>query len=1233
MKKILLAVLFYLCGSNFTFAGYANVSGFWMLKKTLPSDIIAQVEEIKTCPGKQPTHEFYAENVSVPSFIVISITQSSDGTFSGHNNMYGVSNNITGKVTGDTVSFESTMTINAVVGQTVTVIENYNGTKSEKEINGILNGTFNENETLSIGGCSYQDIYDASFSGTFNVDILGGVDPETRFLDKADLSRQVTGAVADDASKVVIQITSLPEDITSDNIQISIPEGETDGRLENDKKISNGVFTQTYVVPACFVRNDHPEDLTDKEREVGLSIMVKDEQIDHEPFTLVRPPVVLLHGLWAADTPIWTGLKAYLKSNGFNVVNDDPYPDDRSFKQNHYVVRAHVDRALAEAQRQGLVAKKADVVGHSMGGILIKKYGDSSYIRRVVTIGTPHLGSPWANWLLKNPWLEGILNWDGKSMNHGAISDLQTGVCNVLGDSLKVPVLAIAGKSSSDTFPGEGGDIFSAIFSLATLGLVTPSKVHTALFGTDTSDWVVSTPSQGGGLPIEKVSGIWHLEEPENSTVFEKVADFLDKTTISATEMAMDLSMPPQIEEDNPTIASFSSQTQVQLTEMGGGITITSPSTGSTYSPGDTITVNMVVPPGTTKVWVDMLRNPAVISQTPPFAVNITVPPEAIGQSRIVAVAWGGEGFLAMTSTVINVTTPASVSALKVWPDSGLYLMVGETVPFVVHGIFSDGIERDITGSECGTNYETTDSLVASIDTEGVLTAKAPGNCFIIVSNGDSMQIPVLVRTSPTVPNVVGLPQVVAEFVITSAGFMVGTITYTYSETIPAGNVISQNPLEGTPIVVNSVVDLVISCTDCTVSHWTLDDSQSDTVVVDDFSRNSGNSQRNTSILHTAGPIDGALSFNGITDKVTVSDSDSLDFGTGDFTVSLWVKMNGFVKKGSAWNSILSKGLISSTDSAFYGFYTNSSNKVYFAVGNDDNYGRSDSVLNDGSFHHIVGLREDGTVYLYVDGVLQTVANSSTINVTNSSNLVMGADSTTTRYFGGVLDDVRIYNKALSEDEIEELYGHTVSHWTLDDNQSDTVVVDNFSRNSGTSQRNTSILHTAGQIDGALSFNGTTDKVTVSDSGTLDFGTSDFTVSLWVKMNGFVKKGSAWNSILSKGLISSSDSAFYGFYTNNSNKVYFAVGNDDNYGRSNSVLNDGSFHHIVGVKENGAVYLYVDGVLQTVTSSSAVNITNSSNLVMGADSAATRYFGGVMDDVRIYNKALSEDAIDELYNH
>ena len=61
------------------------------------------------------------------------------------------------------------------------------------------------------------------------------------------------------------------------------------------------------------------------------------------------------------------------------------------------------------------------------------------------------------------------------------------------------------------------------------------------------------------------------------------------------------------------------------------------------------------------------------------------------------------------------------------------------------------------------------------------------------------------------VPAVAGLSQADAETAITDAGLIVGNVTMQSSTTVPAGDVISQNPTAGTTVAPNSAVDLVVS--------------------------------------------------------------------------------------------------------------------------------------------------------------------------------------------------------------------------------------------------------------------------------------------------------------------------------------------------------------------------------------------------------------------------------------
>ena len=81
------------------------------------------------------------------------------------------------------------------------------------------------------------------------------------------------------------------------------------------------------------------------------------------------------------------------------------------------------------------------------------------------------------------------------------------------------------------------------------------------------------------------------------------------------------------------------------------------------------------------------------------------------------------------------------------------------------------------------------------------------------------------------------------------------------------------------------------------------------------------------------------------------------------------------------------------------------------------------SNVMDGQWHHIVGgiNRATGTSFIYADGVLEGTNGSASGNIRTATELRIGVSGN--ENLQGEIDDVRIYNKALSGEEIEALYG------------------------------------------------------------------------------------------------------------------------------------------------------------------------------------------------------------------
>ena len=189
-------------------------------------------------------------------------------------------------------------------------------------------------------------------------------------------------------------------------------------------------------------------------------------------------------------------------------------------------------------------------------------------------------------------------------------------------------------------------------------------------------------------------------------------------------------------------------------------------------------------------------------------------------------------------------------------------------------------------------------------------------------------------------------------------------------------------------------------------------------------------------------PIEAYAIFDGVDDYVNISDDSSLDFGTGDFSISLWVYSKGYSNKGSVFNSILSKGQLTSSSSGFYGFFFTSDNIPKFFVDDDGTYASSGSVALGTNWKHLVGVREGGTLKIYLDGIKGTDSTNPNL-VDNANKLIIGDDGGGSRYFNGSIDELMIFNRALTQAEITEIYNLNrvgssntnglVAYYTFDD--------------------------------------------------------------------------------------------------------------------------------------------------------------------------------------------------------
>jgi Concanavalin A-like lectin/glucanases superfamily len=175
-----------------------------------------------------------------------------------------------------------------------------------------------------------------------------------------------------------------------------------------------------------------------------------------------------------------------------------------------------------------------------------------------------------------------------------------------------------------------------------------------------------------------------------------------------------------------------------------------------------------------------------------------------------------------------------------------------------------------------------------------------------------------------------------------------------------------------------------------------------------------------------------AVFFDGIDDYVKVPHSGAINFGRDqDFTVSLWVKY------GNQENTIVGDNDILSKWNGGYPFVVRMNNQTakppygppgtWYAArwdGSKDG-GVHGPDIADQKYHHIVFVKKGTLLFGYTDGVETSRDDDGTINETkNDAPLYIGTrtPSPTSNFFTGAVDDLRIYNRALTEVEIQQLF-------------------------------------------------------------------------------------------------------------------------------------------------------------------------------------------------------------------
>jgi hypothetical protein len=390
--------------------------------------------------------------------------------------------------------------------------------------------------------------------------------------------------------------------------------------------------------------------------------------------------------------------------------------------------------------------------------------------------------------------------------------------------------------------------------------------------------------------------------------------------------------------------------------------------------------------------------------------------------------------------------------------------------------------------------------------------------------------------------------------------------------------------------------------------------------VAGDASGNANHAALRGATWTTAGRYGRGLALDGIDDWVTVADAASLDLTRG-MTLEAWVRP----ARLSGWRTVLLKEGGGALAYALYA-HDNAPRPAAYArlsgqTSSHGAFGTSQLPLN--TWTHMAATYDNATLRLYINGSQVHSQALTGSMVTTTGALRIGGNSLWGEYFQGTLDEVRVYARALSAAEIRSDMGAAVT--------SGLVAAFGFEEGAGTATADASGKGHTGRLTGAawaaqgrfgraLRFDGIDDRVAVADTAALDLA-NRFTVEAWVNPATL----SGWRTVLMK---ETPDGLAYAIYANDNvpkPAAYARIAGEGASRGSTGVtqLPVNTWTHLAATYDGTTLRVFVNGVQAGAAAMAGTLVKSADALSIGGSLVWGEYFEGLIDEVRIYNRALT----------
>jgi len=321
--------------------------------------------------------------------------------------------------------------------------------------------------------------------------------------------------------------------------------------------------------------------------------------------------------------------------------------------------------------------------------------------------------------------------------------------------------------------------------------------------------------------------------------------------------------------------------------------------------------------------------------------------------------------------------------------------------------------------------------------------------------------------------------------------------------------------------------------------------------------------------------------------------------------------------------------------------------RFYWDDGPTERSIQGDVDVTNSEWHHVAVTQDGTTVKMYVDGIVQSDTETTSMwwqDMTYSTQSVWIGDAfNTLNYFTGHIDEVKIYDRALSQKEIIEeagldaLYeGGAVLYMPFDEGGGNVAWDVSVHNNTGSIEPGAGNMPewVDGVIGSALRFDGIDDHIDVVFDASNDIdGLSAYSVMGWVKyptgsthQDAFITKHWPDMSLGANNAGPSTRKAKFRLAINT------AGTGDNNAATGTTTLLDNTWYHLAGTYDGTNMVLYVNGNVDKILPASGSITTGSDYAYMIGANDYGGYDNAVQDEIRVFHYTLTEEEVRRYYS-